>query len=179
MKKLSFGLAFVVLVACGGKTTDLDGGTTGDSGTSSDTGTSQSCTSDAQCGKGICGFAMSEGCAAVGHCFPQPGMVCNGFSPGCSCAGDTINLICTGYPDGYVSAPFASAGPCPVDAGSTYGCGTTTCVSGQDVCVLSTNPVTGSCMPANGCTDCACAQAMFQCVSTCKQNGPEITIQCQ
>ncbi len=185
MKKLSLGLVVFVVVACGGKTTDLDGGTTSDSGTSSDTGTSQPCTSDAQCGKGLCGFAMSEGCAAVGHCFPQPGAVCNGYSPGCSCAGDTINVICTGYPDGYVSAPFAYTGTCKappplLDAGSSYLCGTATCVPGQDICYIPANvPNGGSCMPANGCTDCACAQSMFQCVSACKQSGSEIYIQCQ
>src|SRR6185369_7603864 len=89
MKKLSFGLVLFVVVACGGKTTtEIDGGTGTDSGTGKDTGTGQTCTTDAQCGKGLCGFAMADGCAAVGHCFPEPGAVCNGYSPGCSCAGD-------------------------------------------------------------------------------------------
>jgi hypothetical protein len=34
-------------------------------------------------------------------------------------------------------------------------------------------------MPGNGCTDCNCAKSMFQCISTCTQNGPELYVQCQ
>jgi hypothetical protein len=34
-------------------------------------------------------------------------------------------------------------------------------------------------VPSNGCTNCQCAQLMFQCVSQCKQSGNQIYIQCQ
>ncbi len=178
MKTLFFLSALAI--ACGGQTIgDVDGG----QDAAKDTGTSQPCTSNAQCGQGQCGFAQSEGCAAVGQCFPPAGSVCNAYQPGCSCAGDPINLICNGLPGGYTTAPFAHSGSCNpplLDAGSSYLCGTMTCVPGQDICYIPANmPNGGMCMPANGCADCACAQAQFQCVSTCKQSGAEIYVQCQ
>ncbi len=162
-----------LLAACGGQT--IGGG--GDAAI--ETGTSQPCTSSAQCGQGMCGFAETQGCAAVGHCFPPSGAVCNGFQPGCSCAGDTINLICNGLPAGYTTAQFGHAGSCN---GGNFPCVQTTCIEGQDICYISATPGPppfGSCMPANGCTDCACAQAMFQCLSSCTQDGGAITIECQ
>jgi hypothetical protein len=175
MKNVLFLLA---MVACGGQTIgDIDGGTDA----KTDSITPNACTKNSDCGKGLCGFAESAACAAKGQCFPEPGAVCNGFSPGCACDGTTINVMCTGLPDGYATAPLAHVGACTtsIDAGSTYSCVDQTCVPGKDICVISANPQTGSCLPANGCTDCQCAQSMFQCVSSCKQNGPEIFIQCQ
>ena len=81
MKKILF---LVGMIACGGQTIgDIDGGT--DSGGKTDTGTSKTCTSDSDCGKGICGYPMADGCSAKGQCFPEPGAVCNAFSPGCAC----------------------------------------------------------------------------------------------
>jgi len=123
MKKILFLLG---MIACGGQTIgDLDGGT--DSGTKTDTGT-QACTKDSDCGKGRCGFSMADACAAKGQCFPEPGVVCNSFSPGCACDGSTINIACNGLPDGYAPAPLAYKGQCvtQTDGGSPYTCGTTT-----------------------------------------------------
>ena len=176
MKKILF---LVSLVACGGQTIgDLDGGT--DSGSTTDSSTTKSCTKASDCGTGLCGFATADGCSAKGKCFPTPGVMCNGFSPGCACDGSTINITCTGLPDGYVTAPLAHAGQCAVaDGGGAFTCVSTVCDPTQDICMITANPTTGTCAPANGCTDCKCAQALFQCVSTCKQNGNEITIQCQ
>lgn len=183
MKTKAILLISAVAIACGGQIGDVDGGgkdaATGDA--------SGQCTTNAQCGQGICGFDQSLGCAATGKCFPQPGAVCNAYSPGCSCAGDTINLICNGLPSGFTTAPLAHTGDCtappppPPDAGVAFPCGGGYCVPGQDICYIPMNTGTdpGTCMPANGCADCACAQAMFQCISTCKQNGPAIYVQCQ
>jgi len=177
MKKILFLLA---TIACGGMTIgDLDSGTGNDSGTKTDTGTTGSCTKNSDCGKGLCGFSMADACAAKGQCFPTPGAVCNSFSPGCACDGSTINIVCNGLPDGYAPAPLAYKGQCAVDAGSSpYVCGTKTCVEGQDICVTASNPSTSTCVPSNGCTDCKCAQSMFQCISTCKQSGAQIYVQC-
>ena len=179
MKKILFLLG---MIACGGQTIgDLDGGTGSDSGTKSDTGTTTACTKDSDCGKGLCGFSMSDACAAKGQCFPPPGAVCNAFSPGCACDGTTINIVCNGLPDGYAPAPLAYKGQCatPIDAGSAYTCGSKTCVEGQDICMTTSNPAQSTCVPSNGCTDCKCAQLLFQCVSQCKQSGNQIYVQCQ
>jgi len=176
MKKL---LLLVSMIACGGQTIgDLDGGT--DSGTKSDTGTTKPCTTNSDCGKGICGFATADACTAKGQCFPEPGAVCNAYSPGCACNGTTINIVCEGLPDGYTTAPLAHAGDCTDDGGSSgsFTCGSKTCVEGQDICVTAANPSTSTCVPSNGCTDCKCAQSMFQCISTCKQSGLQIYVQC-
>jgi hypothetical protein len=181
MKKILFLLS---MIACGGQTIgDIDAGTGSDSGTKNDTGTTpKACTKDSDCGgTGICGFSEADACKATGQCFPQPGSVCNAFSPGCACDGSTINIVCNGLPDGYAPAPLAYKGNCAPDAGTTgpYTCGSKTCVEGQDICVTSANPANSTCVPSNGCTDCKCAQLMFQCVSQCKQNGPQIYVQCQ
>lgn len=180
MKKILFLLAALAAApACGGQTIgqDIDSGS--DSGT--DTGVTKPCTKDSDCGKGICGWAMADACAAKGQCFPEPGAVCNAFSPGCACDGTTINIACNGLPDGYAPAPLAFKGQCPqaMDAGSigSFTCGTSTCVEGSQICMTSAN--TSTCVPSNGCTDCKCAQLMFQCVSQCKQSGQQIYVQCQ
>ena len=180
MKAMLFFLALAV--ACGGQTIgDTDSGTGTDSGPKLDGG---HCTTNADCGPdGVCGFAESSGCSALGQCFPG-GPVCNLFSPGCACSGDTINIACTGLPNGYATAPLAHPGACStsIDAGGgTFPCGTvSSCVEGQDICYIPANvPDGGTCMPSGGCTDCACAQAHFQCLSTCKQSGLAIYVQCQ
>lgn len=186
MKKILFLLG---MIACGGQTIDdLDSGTGNDSGTKNDTGTTTACTKNFDCpffanGKGICGFSMADACAAKGQCFPPPGAVCNGLSPGCLCDGTMTNIICNGLPDGYAPAPLAYKGQCsqPLDSGTigSYTCGTSTCVEGSQICMTSANPSTSTCVPSNGCTDCKCAQLMFQCVSTCKQSGQQLYVQCQ
>ena len=176
MKKILF---LSLLIACGGQTIgDIDSGT--DSGTKGDTSTGAACTKNSDCGSGsACAYAMSDGCAAKGQCVAQSGVLCNSFSPGCACDGSTINIVCNGLPDGYVLSPLAYKGQCAADAGSAFTCGTTTCVEGKDICMTSANPSTSTCVPSNGCTDCKCAQLMFQCVSQCKQSGQQIYVQCQ
>jgi hypothetical protein len=177
MKKILFLLG---MIACGGQTIgDLDSGTGSDSATKSDTSTGIACTKGTDCGTGqSCAFPMSDGCAAKGQCVANTGPLCNSFSPGCACDGTTINIACTGLPDGYATAPFAYKGQCAMDAGTigSYTCGTSNCIEGKDICY--SNAQISTCMPANGCTDCKCAQAMFQCISTCKQSGQQIYIQC-
>jgi hypothetical protein len=169
-------------VACGGRTVgDVDAGDAGAkpdaSGGDAATG---SCATGQSCPAGYgCGFAQADGCTAQGQCVAL-GPMCNGFAPGCSCAGDTINVICNGLPQGYVPAPLAHSGACGASDGGTYACGSTSCVVGQDLCYIPANdPNAGVCIDLGGCTDCPCVQAQFQCISTCKQSGEEIYVECQ
>ena len=160
-------------VACGG---EVAGGNP-PPGSPSDGGAT--CTTSSQCSAGqVCGFPESDKCSAAGHCFAT-GPVCNLFQPGCSCAGQTVNVACNGLPSGYATAPVAEVGfPCASEGGppppAQYPCGTTDCNSGQQICYQDT-----TCVPSNGCTTCACAQLQFQCVSTCKQVNQAIYVQCQ
>lgn len=116
----------VILAACGGRVGDVGGGGGGASssgGASSGGGGccpgcmcdagGRACSSDADCGQGnMCGFLQSEGCSATGTCFPMPASTCKGLEDGCACDGATINIACTGLPDGYVPRPLEHAGPC-------------------------------------------------------------------
>jgi hypothetical protein len=97
--------------ACAGPSQDagLDAGPAKDGG--------KSCTSDADCGLGICGFPTADMCAAKGTCFPPPGAVCAAYSPGCACDGTTTNVICNGLPSGYAPKPLRHAGMCGADGG--------------------------------------------------------------
>ena len=70
------------------------------------------CTTDADCGQGICGFDDAAACGATGKCFAAPGVQCNAFSPGCACDGSEINTICNGLPSGFTRKPLAHAGAC-------------------------------------------------------------------
>jgi hypothetical protein len=76
------------------------------------------CVHDSDCANGeACGYRIADGCAATGQCFPR-GPVCDGFSPGCDCAGQTVDIICNGLPDGYAPEPIQYEGACvAVDAG--------------------------------------------------------------
>ncbi|HEX7603276.1 MAG TPA: hypothetical protein VF316_16775 [Polyangiaceae bacterium] len=188
--KYVVALVSLAAAACGGQTIgDLDAGgdaaadAGGDAAADAGTGDGGHCTTDAECGPGsACGFAESQGCAALGQCFPA-GPTCKAYSPGCACSGQTINVVCNGLPSGYVPAPLAHLGVCvgPGDAGAAFPCGNAVCVAGQQVCYIPAHvgPDAGACVPSNGCADCACAQATFQCISTCKQSGLAIYVQCQ
>jgi hypothetical protein len=80
------------------------------------------CAKDADCGADqVCGFAVSDACSAAGQCFAAPGATCAAYSPGCACDGTTINVTCTGLPEGYVSAPLDHAGECS-DGGTADCC---------------------------------------------------------
>jgi len=109
--KTTFAVLFVL--GCGGTVIGgIDSGT--DSGSpQSDSGPGSSCSATKSCPSGmLCGYAESEGCSATaGQCFTM-GAVCNAFSPGCACDGQTINIACTGLPAGYATAPLAHTGTC-------------------------------------------------------------------
>jgi hypothetical protein len=71
------------------------------------------CGTDADCGAGYeCGFLEADHCSAVGACFPNPGSMCELYQPGCACGGTTINIACTGLPNGYSPQPLQYEGPC-------------------------------------------------------------------
>lgn len=80
------------------------------------------CAKDADCAADqICGFPTADACSAAGQCFARPEATCAAYSPGCACDGSTINVTCTGLPDGYASAPLAHAGEC-TDGGASACC---------------------------------------------------------
>ena len=76
------------------------------------------CQTDANCGGGICGFPVADGCTAVGTCFPRPRITCAAYSPGCACDGTEVNDACNGLPTGYAPRPLLHTGMCAVDAGA-------------------------------------------------------------
>jgi hypothetical protein len=180
MKKI---VVLSMMIACGGQTIgDLDSGTGTDASTKSDVSLGASCIHSSDCSIGTaCAYPMADGCAAKGHCVDDTGPLCNSFSPGCACDGTTINIVCNGLPDGFATKPLASKGQCTtsIDGGSTYACGNDTCIPGKEICYQASNPTTFTCLPSGQCTDCQCAQSMFQCISTCKQSGLQIYVQCQ
>jgi len=121
--RISFACLAFALVACGGQTTDIDGGTGNDaspsdassnkdSATGSDA-SGASCSKTQACSSGqVCGYDETQGCAATtGTCFTG-GAICNTFSPGCACDGTIINIACTGLPNGYSTAPLLHDGTC-------------------------------------------------------------------
>jgi hypothetical protein len=81
-------------------------------------GDAGTCTTNADCGGGLCGFLQSAGCSAVGACFAMPGAICNAIVLGCACDGTSVNVACNGLPGGYTPKPFAHAGACGLDSGS-------------------------------------------------------------
>ncbi len=128
------------------------------------------CATGDACGDGAtCAFPIVDGCGALGRCVAVLPVGCNAFSPGCACDGSTINVVCTGLPSGYVSAPLAHAGEC-ADAGAvTFACGLTLqCTRASEYCKVAIGGAAGSvpsysceALPAACATDrtCACVQA--------------------
>jgi hypothetical protein len=89
-------------------------------GGAQDASTGGSCTVDADCGSAdlVCGYLISEACAAHGTCVAKnTGANCNLFEPACTCAGQPTGIACTEYPSGYANAPIAYTGEC-TDGGS-------------------------------------------------------------
>jgi hypothetical protein len=92
------------------------------------------CTSAADCPNGdICGFLESDGCSAIGHCFPAPGVRCNiAGSIGCGCNGSPVSIdpsCASGLPTGYQTKPVLHQGAC-TDAGALkwyWTCGDPVC----------------------------------------------------
>src|SRR5579883_1898509 len=161
---LGVGLVIVALAACGGRVGGDPGGGGGGSssgGTSSGAGSSggtssggsggtNMCGSDADCAQGYqCGFPEAEACMAVGTCFPVGGFGCQLFSPGCACDFTTINIACTGLPDGYSTKPLAYKGTCAHPT-PRQTCNTSQDCSPESVCafpIADGCSATGTCVP--------------------------------
>ncbi|MEB2312872.1 MAG: hypothetical protein OZ921_08800 [Sorangiineae bacterium] len=171
--RVTLVFALSALSGCGGNTTSGGGagGTSGAAGTGSTSGGggsggggARACTTDQDCpDHGVCGYPSAAACVAKGTCFPAPGAVCEAFSPGCACDGSTINMICTGLPEGYVSSPLAYAGPCEdADAGCTSGSclSTTPCTWDTDCAALGS-----TCDPCAKRCGCASTASTFACGS--------------
>ncbi|HEX4460785.1 MAG TPA: hypothetical protein VIA18_22555 [Polyangia bacterium] len=97
---LVLGLA-IGAAACGDS-----GGDRGDGGVSD----GASCTSDSDCNRsnprGVCEFALADGCNAKGRCYEPPAntVECASFSNACGCDGTAARTGCQ-WQDGYASAP--------------------------------------------------------------------------
>jgi hypothetical protein len=72
-----------------------------------------SCKDNGDCdGSDVCAYAKADACAAKGTCVKSSPSTCNAIEPGCACDGSTINTICNGLPDGYVTKPLRHTGSC-------------------------------------------------------------------
>ncbi len=174
--------------------TSATGGSAGSSATGGSAGSSATggaggsaggpCKTNQDCAGGICGFPEADACAAQGQCFPAPGAVCSAYSPGCACDGTTINVVCTGLPSGYSTAPLARAGKCmaiDAGAGTQFACGSSlTCDSATEYCKVAEggpccNPPSYSCepIPAACANDysCHCLVPLLS-PSQCSQTNP-------
>jgi hypothetical protein len=151
-----------------------------------------SCASDGDCGGGqLCAFPITGGCSAAGTCFtpPPPGPTCNAFSPACSCSGQTLNVICTIYPNGAAPQPIAHRGACEAgvvlgrDAGGAFACGNSTCDASR-VCKIGMGGAAGN-PPSYTCVDapaqcastrtCACVKSALA-AQECTESGDSVTV---
>jgi hypothetical protein len=177
----------------GGASTGGDAGsggtsTGGSGGSGAVGGTSSACVTGDDClPSQMCGYPVAEACVAQGQCFPAPGAVCNGYSPGCACDGSTINIVCTGLPDGYATQPLAHPGECAaMDAGTSFPCGSQlTCDSSTQYCKVASggpccNPPSYSCetIPTSCAMDhsCGCIQTAVG-AQTCSEADGGVTVQ--
>ena len=75
-----------------------------------------SCKVARDCPAGMsCFFAVQKPCPTEGTCVKNPepsGATCNGIAPACTCDGETVNVICNGFPTGYYPTPIAHSGVC-------------------------------------------------------------------
>ena len=103
-----------VNLGCNGVPAGYTVGPEATSGFCSGEADASTCTNDTDCGSdGMCGFAISNGCSAVGQCYPKnTGPLCNSISPACACDGTTVNTVCEGYPSGVTSKPVTHGGAC-------------------------------------------------------------------
>jgi hypothetical protein len=141
------------------------------------------CSASAPCGVGFqCGYPTKNACSAAGTCFVDPGVHCELFSPGCACDGTTVNIGCTGLPDGYAPAPLVHTGECtdagPSEDGGPGVDGGKACARDADctpgICGFPTAnacTATGTCFPAPGVT---CAAY----VAGCACDGSMVNIAC-
>jgi Antistasin family len=155
-----------------------------------DAGSTSVCTTNADCPNGgPCGFLESEGCAAIGHCFPAPtGARCAiPSSIGCGCSGSDVSIdpsCYSGLPSGYQTKPVLHAGAC-TDASTSGLKWYWTC--GDPVCQVPTSdaglkddagtacPPVGSSCPAKGET-CGTRNASTQCgaIEECDDQNPAV-----
>jgi hypothetical protein len=146
-------------------------------------GAVNACSTDSDCGEGICGFAIKDGCSAVGECFPTPGPLCDAYSPGCACDGTVVSVICEGLPDGYAKKPLEHVGACKQSG--PFQCGDAlTCDSASQYCKIAMGgpccpPPSYSCeaIPAD-CTDdysCSCIQSAVG-AQMCDDSGDGVTV---
>ena len=183
MKTLSFSLLAAVVplfaAACssGSYTVGTDqSGAVGDP--SVDGG---SCASDNDCESGFqCAFKQADACAAKGRCFDTRGLaVCEAYSAGCACNGETVNVACQPFPDGYTANPIAHAGECGVTAADGGGAPCTTnddCGGGMHVCRYKQSEgcsAVGYCVDETGIATCAAYSPGCAC------DGTEINVACQ
>jgi hypothetical protein len=109
------------------------------------------CAASTDCGSGeICGFPEVSGCAAIGRCFAAPGAVCEAYAAGCACDGTTINIACTGLPEGYATKPLAYAHACNDACAASYVC-LSTVVCATDADCASLGSTCDPCMKLCGC----------------------------
>jgi hypothetical protein len=178
----------VILAACGGRVGGDPGG--GGGGSSSGGGASSSggsggggsngghgipnCSADADCGPGsMCGFLESESCSAMGTCFQSPGSMCELYAPGCACDGSTINIACTGLPDGWAPRPLAHTGACAHPTPKE------TCASQKDcpVELICGFPIADGCSAMGECVMRGAVCNSFQ--PGCACDGQTINIVCE
>ena len=108
--------------ASGNEASGGDGGRPGDDAAGPEAGPGDaspesapvSCTTDSDCSGGLCGFPTAAGCSAKGTCFPNPGAVCQAYSPGCGCDARIVNIVCNGLPSGYAPTPILYPEECIV-----------------------------------------------------------------
>src|SRR5437899_2628811 len=97
-----FALAAIGILACG---EPAPAGTSrvADTGPENDGAIPKRCNRDGDCDPDRrCGFAIFDGCRAIGvclckpnrNCFPQPPPPCDAISPGCACDGTFVSVTC-------------------------------------------------------------------------------------
>lgn len=127
-------------------TDEPDGSSGTDAGSGPDAGGGGGgCTTSADCANGgLCGYLESDGCSAVGHCFPAPGgpKCLIASAVGCGCDGHAVSIdpsCYSGLPSGYQLHQVLHEGACGDAASPDAGpltwfltCGGPTCPAGID-----------------------------------------------
>lgn len=128
----------------------------------------------------MCGYPVSQACEAKGQCFPAPGAICNGYSPGCACDGSEISIVCTGLPAGYAEKPVLHAGVCEFSCGASQSCNSATeyckVASGGPCCTepsYSCVPIPPACSADHS---CQCIQTAVG-AQTCSEQDGGVTVQ--
>ncbi len=181
MKTLSFSLLAAILplfAACSSGSYPVGTDQSGATGDPSVDG--GSCSSDNDCESGYqCAFKEAEACSAKGRCFDTRGIaVCAAYSAGCSCNGETVNVACEPFPDGWTHNPIAHAGECTdhaIDGGGAPCTTSADCGGSQFECAFVQSAgcsAVGSCVDTTGIATCAAYSAGCAC------DGTEINVAC-